>query len=315
MVRFLKTLGFSDTHIRSSVNTAPQILCLDVENILKPKLQLFQDLGLTGSDLGKFISKTSTLLTRSLDKHLLPSIEILKKILVNDHNNEDLILILRRCNWVANLNPETRLKSNVSYLVECGIVGSQLSMLLKRQPRLFVMRESDLRDLVNKVLDMGVLKDSRMLVHALHTVSGMKDDTLMRKFEVFRNFGFSEVECREMFRRNPVIFRTSEEKLKFGLEFFLNTINLEKATLIYQPSCLMHNMEDRVIPRYRVLEIIKSKRLLKKQPSFLQVLRLREDEFLDKFISRFPGNAEELLVAYKGHLLVSSEEDELECTS
>ena len=92
----------------------------------------------------------------------------------------------------------------------------------------------------------------------------------------------------------------------------MNTIKLEKSVLIRLPSCLMYSMEERVIPRYKVLQIMKSRRLLKGEPSFVHVLNLTEEEFLTKFIVKFSDHSEELLVAYKGHLLDSSSEDESE---
>ncbi|GMP26259.1 hypothetical protein CsSME_00002778 [Camellia sinensis var. sinensis] len=309
VVQFLEQLGFSNTQIRSSIHGSPQILFSNVDRTLKPKLQFFQDLGLSGFDLGKFMSKNSTLLTRSLDKKLIPCIDVIKKILVNDKSNQDLIRVMRRCNWVVTLRePQERLLRNVAFLESCGIVGSQLSMLLTRQPRLFVLPESKLRDLVLRVLDMGFSIESRMLVHALYTVSCMTGETFNRKLELFRSFGFSESECMEMFRRTPGLLRTSEDKLRVGIEFFLNDIKFERSVLVHRPNCLMHSMEERVIPRYRVLQVMKSKGLLKKMPSLIHVLSLTEEEFLAKFISKFRDDAEELLVAYKGHLLDSSEE-------
>lgn len=102
-------------------------------------------------------------------------------------------------------NRELRLLCNIAFLESCGIVGSQLSTLLKRKPRLFVIRESTLRDLVSRVLDMGFLIKWRMLVHAVYAVSGMSGETLSRKLELFRSFGFSEGELMEMFRRYPEV--------------------------------------------------------------------------------------------------------------
>ncbi|KAA8546885.1 hypothetical protein F0562_003314 [Nyssa sinensis] len=156
--------------------------------------------------------------------------------------------------------------------------------------------------------DVGFSIDSRMFVHAVYTVSCLSTVTLTRKLELFRSFGFSKEECIEMFRRAPGLLRTSEVKLKLGIEFFMKYIKFEKSVLVHRPSCLMHSMEKRVIPRYRVLQLIKVKRLLKKEPSFISVLILPEDEFLEKFISRFRDNAEELLVTYRGDILDSSEE-------
>ena len=113
----------------------------------------------------------------------------------------------------------------------------------------------------------------------------------------------------EMFRRAPTLFRASTDKLKFGIDFFMNTVKYDKSMLVRRPLCLISSTENRVIPRFNVLQVIKLKKLLDKEPSFYSVLYMTEEEFLDKFISRFRDDAEELLVAYKGHLLDSSDEE------
>ncbi|KAM2220218.1 hypothetical protein FF1_019296 [Malus domestica] len=281
---FLRELGFSDTHIRSAVRVSPQILFPNINKTLRPKLEFFQQLGLFGSDLARFISKNSTLLTASLDRKSVPCIEILKKILGNDENAKDLIRVLCRCNWVVTRDPKSRLLGNIAFMESCGIVGSQLSTLLKRQPWLFIVQESLLRSLVARVVEMGFSLNSGMLVHG--------------------------DECMDMFRRTPGLLRTSVEKIKFGIDFFLNTVKFKKSVLIHTPWILMYSMENRVSARYRVLEVIKSKRLLKRDPSFYDALILPENEFLDKFISRFRGDAEELLVTYKAHVLDSTDEED-----
>jgi len=107
-------------------------------------------------------------------------------------------------------------------------------------------------------------------------------------------------ECKQMFRRAPRLFECSEGKLKLGIEFFLYDVKLERSALVSRPTCLMYSMGERVVPRYRVLQVMKCKRLLKKVPSLPNVLNLSEEKFVEKFISPFRDAAEELLVAYKG---------------
>ncbi|KAG5529346.1 hypothetical protein RHGRI_029902 [Rhododendron griersonianum] len=260
VVQFIRQFGLSDVQIQSSVRLTPNILFSNVEKTLKPKLQFFQDLGLTG-----------------------PELEV---------------------PWGVS-KPESKLKRSIAFLESCGIVGSELSMLLRSKPWLFFQKEPALRDLIARLLDMGFSVDSRMLVHAVITVSDMSGETFSRKFEMFRSFGFSMDECRDMFRRAPRILTTSKDNLKFKIDFFLNDIKLDRCALISWPVCLSYSMEKRVIPRYRVLQVIKSKRLLQKGPSFLLVLRLSEEEFLRKFISRFRDDGEELLMTYKGNPLDS----------
>ncbi|XP_042496544.1 transcription termination factor MTERF5, chloroplastic-like [Macadamia integrifolia] len=309
VVHFLRELGFSEGHVRDAVRVSPSLLFADIEKTLKPKLQLFQEIGLTGSDLGRFISKNASIFNVSLDRRLIPCMEILKKIFSLDGRHRGLILVLQRCKWVLTEDPEARLLPNISLLESHGIVGSQLSALFRRQPALFLKRESAVRELVRRVVEMGVSADSRMFVYALHIISCMSPETLRRKFEFFQGFGFSQEECMTMFKKQPPLFGCSEEKLKFGIEVFMNAIGVEKTVLVQRPMCLMYSVEKRVIPRYRVIELLKSKRLLKKVPIFLHVVELPEKKFVDRFISRFKDDAE-LAIAYRGDVLDSSKEDE-----
>ncbi|KAH7565862.1 hypothetical protein JRO89_XS08G0027700 [Xanthoceras sorbifolium] len=89
---------------------------------------------------------------------------------------------------------------------------------------------------------------------------------------MIRSFGFTKHEVMEMFEKQPTMLSKSKEHLKLGLDFFLNKIELQNERL---------------------------------EPSFVTALKLCEEDFLDKYVARFTDDAEELLVAYKGHLLDS----------
>ncbi|KAL5555885.1 hypothetical protein UlMin_038121 [Ulmus minor] len=296
--KFFLEIGFSETQIQSAVRVSPQILFSDVTKILRPKIEFFQQLGIVDSHLGKLISHNSTLLTSSLQKKLVPCVEILKKILGNDKNNKDLIRVLGKFNGFMWANPQ-KLLENSSFLASCGIVAPQLSALLKRQPVIFLMEESKLRDLVSRVSEMGLPVDTPAFVHGLETVSSLSTDTIKKKLDLLRSLGFSEHECLQMFRRQPVLLRTSEKKLKTGIDFFLNTAKFRKSMLIYAPWCLMLSIENRVVPRFKVFEVLKLKKLFKKEPSFYSMVVCSEDEFLAKYILKFGDDVEELMAAYK----------------
>ncbi|KAD1937335.1 hypothetical protein E3N88_42125 [Mikania micrantha] len=250
VIHYLKSHGFKNTDIQKWVTESPQILFSDVEKTLKSRIQFFS----------RFRSRWFRF------------------------GNENLIRTLSRCNWVDIKQPATRVYANIKYLEQCGIVGAQLATVIARQPRLLIMGESELKDLVSKVLDMGFTIDSRMLVHALYTVSCLSDQTFKRKSELFQSYGFTKVEFLCMFRKAPGLLRVSESKLKSGIDFFLNTVKLEKQVLLRRPTCLMLSLDERVIPRYKVLNILMSKKVLKKMPRFLSVMWLPEDEFLVKSI-------------------------------
>ncbi|XP_048141420.1 transcription termination factor MTERF4, chloroplastic isoform X2 [Rhodamnia argentea] len=303
VMKYFQKLGFSDAQIRSSVIVCPQILFADIGKTLKPKLDFFQGLGLVGADLGNYISKSASVLSVSLNKRLVPNVQILKGVLFDDKDSRDLIVVLRRCKWIVSKDPESVLSRNIAFLESCGVTGYQHRMLLKRQPSLFVAKESRLNDLVSRVLKMGFSPNSGMLAHALYSVSCISAKTLGKKVKLFRDFGFTEEDVILMLRRAPTLLRVSEEKLKFGIDFLLNIVKCKRTLIVGRPSCLMLSMEDRVVPRCRVLQVIKLRGLMKKDPSFTEMLELNEEAFIERFISRFRDDTDQLLIAYKGHIL------------
>ncbi|CAK9324268.1 unnamed protein product [Citrullus colocynthis] len=298
--RYLSELGFSDAHIKSAIRITPQIAFSSIEKTLKPKIEFFQNLGLVGSDLGKFISRHSGLLTVSLEKKLVPSVEILKNVFHKDICNNDILLVMQRCSYAIMRSPCKRLSVNINYLQSCGIVDSQLSMLLKRQPGLFCNRESRVKDIVSMVVETGFSTNTKMFVHGLHAISSVSNATFNKKVELICSFGITEKECMRMFTSAPVLVRTSIGKLKLGLEFFMNEAKVGKSDIVRNPACLMHAMQGRVLPRYRVLQIVKLKRLKKKHPKLIATLGMSDEDFLDKFVCKFPDNMKELLVAFRG---------------
>lgn len=264
VLNYFKDIGFSETQIQYMISQRAQILFSDVDKTLRPKIGLFQQLGLEGPELRKFIYKNPSILTSSLEKQLVPAVEAIKKFA---RDEKDLIQVLCKCGWI--LSKSRKLVNNIAFLESWGIVGSQLSVLFKRQSRLLSSPQSTLRNHVLRAIEMGFHKNSKMLVHALQTRSALSYKTFRRKLDFIERFGFSKDESLYMFRRCPALLRTSEKKLKAGMEFFLHTVMLPKSVLVHRPMILMYSMEDRVLPRYQVLQLLISKKLCKKVPTYM----------------------------------------------
>ncbi|CAI8591128.1 unnamed protein product [Vicia faba] len=295
VINFFKQIGFFQTHIQTIIRHRVRVLFSDVDKTLRPKVDLFQQLGFQGSDLSGFISKYPTILTASLNKTLVPSVEAIKKIV---RNEKDLIHVLCKCGWIL---PKYQLfVSNIDLLESCDIVGNQVLILLKRQSKLLCLSQSAIRNYILQDVELGFHKNSRMLIHGLHMISGLRKETFKRKLDLIQSFGFSKDESLQMFKKYPTLFRVSDKKLKVGIEFFLHTVMLPKSALANQPMILMYSIEDRVFSGCRVFQLLKSQNLCK-VPSFVYVLCLSEEMFLGKYISKFKENTEVLLIAYKGH--------------
>ncbi|XP_028793328.1 uncharacterized protein LOC114749029 [Neltuma alba] len=254
---------------------------LRLYSLFQPKIEYFQLLGFHGPELGELLSKNGILLGCSLNKTLVPSVKCVRQIV---NNKKDLIKVLQRyAEWI--IPRQQRVLDNAAFFKSCGIVGSQLSFLIKKNARLFAMRESLVRNYVSRAVNLGFSVNSRMLVHGLRTISSMSIVKFNRKLEIIQSCGFSRDEAMQMFRRTPGLLGRSETRLKFKIEVFLDKIMLPKSLLVNNPVILMLNMEKRVIPRWRVLKLLISKNLLMNNPSFLRVLHMREEKFLEKYIS------------------------------
>ncbi|KAH7565872.1 hypothetical protein JRO89_XS08G0028800 [Xanthoceras sorbifolium] len=188
------------------------------------------------------------------------------------------------------------------YFRSLGLTETEIRSSVRLEPQILL---SDVDRTLNRRLssfEMGLVGSHLGCLHMDCVVSCLSKETFERKLELFRSFGFAKQEAMEMFQKQPTLFSKSEEQLKLTLDFFLNKIALKKELLFRRPRYLLHSLEGRVIPRYKVMQILKSKRLLKKkQTRFVNMLSFSEGEFLEKFVAKFRDDAEELLVAYKGH--------------
>ncbi|XP_054820666.1 uncharacterized protein LOC129319594 [Prosopis cineraria] len=237
------------------IGVQPQVLFSRVDNTLKPKIEYLQLLGFRGSELGELLSSNPILLTCSLNNTLVPSVEATKKI-VNEE--KDLIKLLRRnANWIIPYH--RKILRNAAFFQSCGIVGSQLSYLCIQHARLFVMRDSVLRNYVSRAVNMGFCINSRMLVRAVVVISGLSFDTFNRKLESIQSCGFSKQETVQMFRKAPTLLQRSEKNLKVKIQVCLDKIMLPKSMLVKNPVILTLSMEKRVIPRWRVLQLLISR--------------------------------------------------------
>ncbi|XP_057775096.1 transcription termination factor MTERF15, mitochondrial-like [Salvia miltiorrhiza] len=310
-VRFFRGLGFSDAHIRAIVNSVPRLLLSDTEKTLKPKVEFFQELGLSGPLLGTFISRTPCILYCSVDRCLNPRVDLIRKIIATDGRtrskesvNDNLFRIITRCGRI--ILARHTLEDNVAYLKSCGVVGSQLSSLLVRLPRIFTLRYDKLEEVVSRALAMNFTMGSRMLVHGIHVLSCMNSDTFNAKYEVYKAFGFSKEEIDLMFRKSPYIFGLSVATLRRKLELLLSNLKLSRSVVVQIPIMLSMSIEARVMPRYKVLEILKLKGVLKKDPSLSRAMCMQESNFLDTYVLPFKTDVEELLLAYNDQLLNTS---------
>lgn len=88
-------------------------------------------------------------------------------------------------------------------------------------------------------------------------------------------------------RRGPNCFRLSEEKIKKSLNYLMKELGYEPKFVISNVFLLTCSLESRLVPRYRILMVLKEKGLVRQNYAFPSAVKLSESQFLNKFVLPF----------------------------
>jgi len=296
VVNLLETSGFNETQIKKVIFSLPRILSCDVDKTLKPKLKAFQDLGLHGSDLADVITLHPHVLLRGLNRHILPTLELLKSVI-----GDELVVLdaLKKGSWLLGSGVLKSLPSNIALLESYGVSMDQFKMMFLRGGNHFVKDTKWLQAILIRVEQkLGIPRSSSMFLHGISAMAGMSEECLESKFELFRSFGWSELDILTLAKRNPLILALSESKLRSSLNFFMNDLGYQPAEIAIHVCLLTISLERRAIPRNAVLEVLKDKRLIKRNYRLSSCLGLTDERFFKKFVLPFKDEVLDLYTDY-----------------
>ncbi|GAB2289421.1 hypothetical protein Dimus_023730 [Dionaea muscipula] len=296
-IDFLKGIGLDDSQVEEMVKSHPRLLRCKVEKTLIPKIRVLEDLGICGSELISVIASNPFLLTASSRDSLLAKLDFLKSIL---GSVENALNAVRKAKWLLSANLTEQLQPNFELLKSYGISDERLQKLLLRYPKYVCSNnpKSVQENLVRVEQVLGIPRESGMFFHGYMVMVSLSERSLELKFEMFKRYGWSESDVLVMAKRSPKCLIISEAKLKTGVDFFVNKLGFEIGYLAARPTLLTYSMEERILPRYAVLQVLQEKKLLKRNPSIYTVLNLCESRFLDAYVLPFEDNLPELYEAY-----------------
>ncbi|XP_011620832.1 uncharacterized protein LOC18427339 isoform X2 [Amborella trichopoda] len=275
-VSYFKECGFSQTQIEEMLKRSPRILIASVDKTLKRKLKIFQDLGLSDARLTNLISNDPGILWRG-EERLCHLIEFLKLVLETD---DKVYRAIKNSGWLLKTDLKKTLLPLTNYMQSCGITLSQIAKLIMNFPRVLLLNPDWVKSVIQRVDELGFSRDASLYVHAIGVMSSLTKEKWEEKIKLFQSFGWSEKDVITAFKRAPHVLLVSEEKIRCAMEFYLNTLKFDGPYMILHPTLLMFSFEGRVVPRHRVVEHLRSKRLLRKSPSFSTVCHLTEKSFL-----------------------------------
>lgn len=297
VISFLKENGFSKSHLEEAVKRRPTILFSSLEKTIKPKFKIFQDFGFSKDDIADILSNDPWILLRSGDDRIAPSISVLKSVV---GSNAGVIKLLRTSAWFLKSDLEKTMMPNIEFMRSCGISSSQILSYVFSFPRFFLHKPESIKQLVKRADDMGFDRKSNMFMAALRMLSSMSEENWELKLKLFRRLGFSEDDIMLTFWKTPQVFSVSERKIKEIAEFLLSKKNIDMSFIIKQPTVFICSLENRLKPRLLILEILESKKLLRKKVSLTSIFKLSEKVFRERFVRPYLKELEKASIAVVG---------------
>ncbi|PWA84583.1 mitochodrial transcription termination factor [Artemisia annua] len=296
VINILKQYNLDNTHIKDIICYAPGILTCKPNKTIEPKIKVFLEYGFSESDLVQLIKGNPGLLKSGLHTQIIPVIGFIRRFVNSD---EQAIQVIRKTKWLfsASYNFEN-VSANLLQLQIRGLSNDQIVRLITNQPWCLTLDPVVFqRGLVRVVEELGIPENSKMFVYGIYITYRYKKSTIEKKLKILRDYGWSEEEIATFVRSNPVNLSYSEAKIRQWLDFFMKELGYTPAYLTAHLNILSLSFEKRVKPRYKVLDILKEKKLVSSKPTLFTFVRYSEVKFL-QFLKHFETELPGLVKIY-----------------
>ncbi|KAG9458479.1 hypothetical protein H6P81_002987 [Aristolochia fimbriata] len=284
--------GLTETQIKRMIGKCPALLVADPSTSLKPKFEFLRRLGVSGSCLAKMVSKDPNILRRSVASHMVSSIAFLRTVLQTD---EEIVLALKRSTRILVYRPDKIMPKNIEILTSHSVPMKNITKLIKLQPGVLMGVPTRLNTIVLKLKDMGFDPAKTAFIRALRVLMTINELNWEKKLEVFRSVGWSDDDILTAIKLDPFCMANSEQKIRKVMEYIVKEMGFEPSSVARRPIVLALSLEERIVPRCTVLQILQSKGLVKGSLRLFSILEMAEKKFLEKFITKCKEEAPEIL--------------------
>ncbi|CAO2816286.1 unnamed protein product [Amaranthus hypochondriacus] len=293
IVSFFKSHKFSDSHIVQLIEKYPAVLNCKIVSNIEPKIHFLLENGFQGLLLPEFVVSVPDIFARSLNDQLKPIMALFKKHITSQ---KKIISAVRRGKWILGADYE-RIQQNSDFLIEQGVPKERVEDLYFWQPGCLSQDHSRLKYGVEKLKTMGISPCNPMYVHSLRAILSLSELSWKKKLNIFENLGWCYDDFISTFKSCPFCLCCSEEKLKKSMEYFVNTVKLDRNTIIAYPKILTFSIEKRVVPRFTVWNVLKERNL--NPPQFIWVLSRTEKVFIERHVTKYADTIPDLLRMYQ----------------
>uniref|UniRef100_A0ACD5X3T6 Uncharacterized protein n=1 Tax=Avena sativa TaxID=4498 RepID=A0ACD5X3T6_AVESA len=291
----LTDYGFTDAEIVRTVRSAPTILIIDPERILRPKLDFLASFGFEPRKL----ATAPFLLVRSLEKHIVPSIQFIRDIIGSDEN---LRIGFSRVPRALMADVDKNMRPVVEALRRCGLTDAAISKLLVIQMGVLMTSPDRICEIFEELKAIGMcISDSRFL-YCVRAMCCIKRGTWRRKLALFQSFGLSEAEVVKAFKTQPMLFAFADENTKKKVRFLLDELKLGISDVIAQPVLLSYSLEKCIMPRCAVLSVLMKEGKIQRDIKLVQALLGNARVFSTRYVVRHADDVPDVVKAYEGKI-------------
>ncbi|RDX75435.1 Transcription termination factor MTERF15, mitochondrial, partial [Mucuna pruriens] len=281
----LNNYGFSKTHLAKLVEKHPTVLFANAENTLFPKLKFLRSIGISNTDMPKILIASHHILFRSLEKCLIPRYEILRSVLRDDL---EVVRALKNAPFGFTYGDMVNhLVPNIEVLRQCGVPQASISYLMIHSGTLAFRKHSKFVEAVNTAKEIGFNPLRTNFIVAVEMLVTKSKAVWESRFEIYERWGWNRKMALRAFRKFPSVVKLSEETFTKKMSFLVKDMGWPSKDIAEYPLVVGYNLEKRIIPRFLVIKMLKSKGLLENNVHFSSIICVTEENFLEKFVVNF----------------------------
>ncbi|KAL6128817.1 hypothetical protein ACLB2K_072171 [Fragaria x ananassa] len=297
VIKLLKDYGVNDAQIPLLVMKLPRLLLYNAETLL-PKLEFFGSIGLSGTGLASVLRCNPIILTRSLEKCILPCYDLIKSIVVEDKRVANYF---RTSKCTVSADSLRYLVSNVAIFRGLQVPDSTISVYVTWYPLMFFQKIECFKEDVNKVMSMGIPPSSySTFMQALVATFLLDASKWELKMQFYKGWGWTEDDIVSAFRQYPMFMTLSEKIVSSKMYFLVNKMGWQPTDVSRNSYVLGYSLEKRIIPTCSVMRVLLLKGLIEKGECSLVTILKMPEKSLNKFLLKYQQQVPEILSIYQG---------------
>lgn len=245
----------------------------------------------------KVFVSNPVILNADLDSQIKPCFQFLKSVL---GSNRNVVEAINRSSNLLTCDLKGCLQPNIDFLIREGVPFDGVAEFLIRDAITVQHKHNSMVNAVNDLKNLGFDPKAPVFLEAVRVRIHMSESVWKEKIEEMKSLGWSEEEIFSAFKRDPIFLKSPVEKIRVATDFFVNTLKLGRQILSEDPDFFTLKIDKRCRRRYDVFKLLESEKLIEGGVKIEEVLKMRDKEFLVKYVKKYVDKVPGLWETFNG---------------